>query len=222
MDENKVPEKTKLKNYIKYYQIQEDIEEQSKLVEESDGFFDKFTPYYVSLLSFYILVILIMASVGMMTLQLIDSDYSYQILQRSFIAAVSPDQDINTVMYTDVIQIVNFNENKVTPGDNVVIFGDYNIDEYWVEEVTEMDFVNREITLTYDQLSTNTYSFDDVVGTFEKEANIIGTILYTAKFPTGYMWIVASHIFILVFYYLSVVNPKKEPSGLKVDDEEES
>jgi len=42
MDENKVPEKTKLKNYIKYYQIQEDIEEQSKLVEESDGFFDKF------------------------------------------------------------------------------------------------------------------------------------------------------------------------------------
>jgi len=220
MDENKIPEKVKLENYIKYYQIQKDLEEKAKELETPDGFFDKFTPYFVALLSFYALSILVFFSMVVMTLQFIDSDYTYQILKRSFISAVSPDQDINLVMYTDIIQVVDFDEKNITTGDNVVIFGDYNIDEYWVEQVTNVDIENRELDVTYDQVSFNTVSFDDVIGTYEKEANIFGTILYTAKFTRGYILIIASHLIVVLFYYLSIVNPRKELPGLEdIQDE---
>lgn len=207
--EEKEPKKSKLEQYIKYYQIQKDIEEQSKLIEESDGFFDKFTPRYVKLLIFYALTILVLSSVALMTLQYIDSDYTYRILNRSFISAISPNQDINGVLNTSIIQVIEFDKNDIAVGDNVVVFGDYNIDEYWVEEITDIDFISQQVELTYDQVSTYTVRFDKIIGIYEQEANLFGTILYTAKFTRGYILIIASHFIILLAYYLGFLTDKE-------------
>jgi hypothetical protein len=136
-----------------------------------------------------------------MTLHLLDKEYDFPILNHSYINAVYPGQDVNTVMYTDIVRVRAFDEDTIDDGDRVIIFNDFDIEEYWVESVMDVREEQRLIELTYDNTTAITTSFDNVVATYERNANVIGTLYYTARYTDGYTLLFVSHLFVLAGYY---------------------
>ena len=159
---------------------------------------------------FLILIGLFAINIGIMTLHRKDSNYQYNILKRSYIEAITPDQNPNRTMYLDIVQVHEFNPNSIGVGDYVVIYSDFGLNEYFIETVTEVNDDAQTISTTYDNATVTTNQFSDVIGVYEKEASFLGTIYYTSKFNTGYLLLVLGHIILLAMYYLSFFNIEKD------------
>lgn len=155
---------------------------------------------------FYALIVLFALNIGFMSLHRFDPNYEYNILNHSYVNAVTPDQDVNQTMYLDIVRITEFKATNIAVGDYVVIYSDFGLNEYFVEQVTAVDNDAQTITTTYDQVTSITNRFTEVTGIYEHEANLIGTIYYASKFPTGYLFISLGHIILLSMYYLSFID----------------
>ncbi|MCK5731506.1 MAG: helix-turn-helix transcriptional regulator [Tenericutes bacterium] len=158
---------------------------------------------------FLILISLFVTNIGIMTLHRKDSDYQYSILKHSYISAIAQNQNINQTMYLDIVKMYEFNPNNIEVGDYVVIYFDFGLNEYFIEKVVQVNEDAQTILTTYDNETTTTTQFTDIIGVYEKDANILGTIYYTSKFNTGYLLLVLSHIILLAIYYHSFIDIKK-------------
>ena len=154
----------------------------------------------------YVLLILFTINIGMMTIHRLDTTYDYPIFNHSYVNAISPGQNVNQTMYTDIVKINKFNSEEALVGDLVIIYSDFGIDEYWVEEITAIDQENQEISTTYDQITAQKIKFKDVLGSYNKQSNFIGTLYYTAKFNTGFLFLVTGHLLLLAFYYYTFLD----------------
>jgi len=159
--------------------------------------------------TFFLLIALFAFNIGIMTLHRKDYDYQYNILTYTYISAVTPNQNVNRTMYLDIVKINEFSPSTIKVDDYVVIYYDFGLNEYFVEKVTQVNEVDQTITTTYDNITTTTNDFTDVIGTYEKEANFFGTIYYTSKFNTGYLLLVLGHAILLAIYYLSFFDTEK-------------
>ncbi|ERJ11636.1 hypothetical protein [Haloplasma contractile] len=164
----------------------------------------------ITWIGFYMLVLVLFINVIIMTLYLMNSNYEYRIFNHAYTEAVLPDQDINQVMKTDIVQIERYNLKELEPGTEVVMCCDYQIDIPWVERVVDKDMDSNQIETTYDGLLSTTVSEDHVYGVFIKEASILGTIYYSSSFLTGYLYLVASHTFLVLLYYVLILGRKSE------------
>lgn len=163
----------------------------------------------IKLYILYILIVLTTINIGFMTIHRLDSLYEYPIINHSYINAISPGQNVNQTMYTDIVKITKFNGADAKVGDLVIIYSDFGIDEYWTEEITSIDFINEEISTTYDEVTTKTVSFSSVLGSYEKESNFVGSLYYTSKFNTGFLFIVTGQLLFLTFYYYTFLEEKR-------------
>ncbi|MCF7926199.1 MAG: hypothetical protein K9L74_01295 [Candidatus Izimaplasma sp.] len=157
------------------------------------------------------ILVLSVVNISIMSLFFYDNDYNYKIMNISYISAITPEQDVNETLYTNVIKIKEFNLNNATIGDLVIIYDDFSTNEYWVEKIIDINETTKEITVTYDEVSNNNISYNNIYGTYIKKANIFGTIYHTAMFTRGYILLVFSHIFILAAYYTYFILHVKEP-----------
>lgn len=175
--------------------------------KEETAFRKNFNKYKMYV--FYALIILFTINIGMMTVHRLDPNYEYSIFKHSFINAISPDQNVSATMYTDIVKITEFKSDEVEIGDLVVIYSDFGVDDYWVEEITSIDDDNQEISTTYDGITSIKTPFEDVLGTYQKSSNIFGTLYFTAKFNTGFLLLTTGHLLILASFYYSFVEEKK-------------
>lgn len=162
--------------------------------------------YFTLLYVFYALVILFAVNIGFMTIHRLDSNYEFPIFNHSYINAISPDQNVSQTMYTNITKIVKFNPNEVEINDDIIIYSDFGIEEYFVERVTAIDYENEIISTTYDEVTIVNTRFEDVLGTYDKTSNIIGTIYYTAKFNIGFLMMTTAHVLLPAIYYYSVLD----------------
>jgi hypothetical protein len=135
-----------------------------------------------------------------MTLHLIDPNYKYPILQHSYVSAIDQGQDTNETMYTSIIRITK-PRNGFEIGDKVLVFGDYGINEYWVEEVVSVNDSNNTVELTYDGVSAVVRSQDDIIGDYDVEASFFQSMYYASKFSRGFILITMIHFIIVAFMY---------------------
>jgi transcriptional regulator with XRE-family HTH domain len=209
-DEN-VEENSGLDQYIRKQdkeQVNEALSEYFGLQEVSKK--KKSTPLKRRIIKygFLTLILLFMVNIGMMTLHNLDSGYQYQILNYSYINAVLPDQNVNATMYLGIVRIREFNPETIEVGDSIVIYSDFGLNEYFIEEVVSIDYDNQTVTTTYDDATSITNKFIDVYGEYQQDANLLGTIYYSSKFATGYGFLVLGHVILLAMYYLSFIDVK--------------
>ncbi len=157
---------------------------------------------------FYILILLALVNIGIMTVHRMDPKYEYSTFNHSFINAISPGQNVSQTMYTSIVKITEFKIDNVSIGDNVVVYSDFGVDEYWVEEIVAIDENSQELSTTYDNVSVQKVPFDIILGKYESDANLFGTIYYSAKFNIGYLLLLTAHGFILAFIYYSFIENK--------------
>ena len=159
---------------------------------------------------FIFLIVLFMVNIGFMSLHRFDPDYKYQILNHSYINAITPDQNVNQTMYLDIVRVTEFQPTDIQIGDYIVIYDDFGLSEYFVEQVTAVDMDNQTVSTTYDQTTVISNRFVDVIGKYETEANLLGTIYYASKFETGYLFLILGHFILLAMYYLTFIDVKNK------------
>jgi hypothetical protein len=183
----------------------------SRIMRSMSAFFSSRTKAHYLWYGFYLLVILSLINIGIMTLHLLDKDYDFPILKHSYINAIYPGQDVNDTMYTDIIRIRKFDETTIDEGDQVILYNDFDIAEYWTETVYDVRDATRQLELTYDNTTFITTSFDNVVATYDRNANVFGTLYYTARYTDGYTLLFLSHLFVLAgYYFIFLVDRKHE------------
>ena len=194
--------------------VEEDMDKAKSILLSRLGLQSKIddrNPYpkkvYLTLLGiFYLIVILFAINIGMMTIHRLDSSYEYPIFNHSYINAISPDQNVSQTMYTNIVKINKFNADEISIGDDIVIYSDFGIEDYFVEEVTAIDYENEIISTTYDEVTVVNTRFEDVLGTYVNNSNIFGTIYYTAKFNIGFLMMTTGHILLAAVYYYSTLD----------------
>ena len=155
-----------------------------------------------------LLILLAIFNISIMTIHKMDPNYEYKVFNHSYINAISPGQNVSNTMYTSIVRMVEFDSNSVSVGDTVVIYSDFGVDEYWVEEIVTINEDLQEVTVTYDNVSVQKIPFALVIGTYENDSSIFGTIYYSSKFNIGYLLLLAAHGFILTFIYYTFTGKK--------------
>ena len=103
-------------------------------------------------IGFFLFTFVLLANVIIMTFYLINSDYEYRILDNAYVEAILPGQAINQKLQLGIVKIEEVNLKEIRAGDQVIVRNDFQIDEYGVEVVTEVDAVTKEVKVTYDQI----------------------------------------------------------------------
>jgi hypothetical protein len=152
------------------------------------------------LVGFYLLTFVFFINSVFMTLHYINRNYDYHLLNRLYIEAVLPDQDITGRLSTGIVKIKELNINKLELGDQVVICCDYGIDEHWVEDVVSIDVDNDSVGLTYDGVVSVDVSSEEIFGVYLNNANFFETIYYTSTFMRGYILLIVSQGIVLYLY----------------------
>ena len=150
---------------------------------------------------FFIFGVILVINVVIMTFYLADSGYNYTLMDNSYIDAVLPEQDIGGVMDLGIVRLEQAKYSSLSIGDQVVVYGDFSLDVYWVETVVSLDDETKTIGLTYDEISINTYHIEEIVGQFTSNADFFGTIYYTSTYIRGYIFLALSHVLLMVGYW---------------------
>lgn len=155
---------------------------------------------------FFVFGVILVINVVIMTFYLVDSDYNYTLMDNTYVDAVLPAQDIGGVMDMGIVRLEQAKYSSLSVGDQVVVYGDFSLDIYWVETIVSLDDKTRSIELTYDEVSTNTYHIEEIVGQFTSNADFFGTIYYTSTYIRGYIFIALSHVLLMVGYWHAFLN----------------
>lgn len=162
--------------------------------------FKYFKKHYIKI-GFYVLAFILFVNAIFMSLHLINRNYDYRVLNKLYIDAILPDQDINNAMKTGIVKIEEINYDEINPGDNVVFCCDYGLDNNWVQEVVAVDRHQKILRTSYDGIVTTNVTEDEAYGLYLKEANFFGTFYYTSSFPRGYVLLMISQMVLLYTYY---------------------
>jgi hypothetical protein len=149
------------------------------------------------------------------TLIYFDRNYEFNILNKTYIAAVYPGQDINDVLSTNILVIEEPKVDHLTNQSQIITFGNYNTTEYWVHDVVNINQEQELVSFTYDGLVSSVLDIDDITGEYVKEANLFGSVYFAATFYRGYILLIIAHMFIFSIYYFSVY-PHKEHEDEKI------
>lgn len=174
--------------------------------------YDKMTYLWTG---FFVMIILLLINVVIMSLYLISDRDEFKIFNNAYINAVLPNQDINEKLDLGIIKIGEFDINNIDINDQVIIKGDFSLDVYWVEDIVSIDKVNSTIDITYDQISSNSFTKDDIIGVYIEDAKFMGSIYYSSSFLRGYSFLTMSHLFVVFGFYYIFLTQKEEQRGSK-------
>ena len=152
--------------------------------------------------------VILVINVIIMTFYLVDSGYNYNLMDHSYVDAVLPAQDIGGVMDLGIVRIEKVQYSDLSVGDQVVVYGDFAVEVYWVETIVSLDAATNNIELTYDQVTTNTYNIDQVIGQYSNNAEFFGTIYYSSMFLRGYLFLASSSLLLMYGYWYAFLSNK--------------
>ncbi len=162
-----------------------------------------------NILLIFALVLVIVHAIYV-TLIYFDREYNFTILNRTYVSAVAPDQSINDVLSTDIVVIREVDIEELSPGDQIISYGDYGVNEYWVMQVNAVNETTNQVTYTYDGTVAFGTLASDIIGRYDHSANFIGTLYFSATFIRGYILLIMIHLFIIATAYFITYEHKEE------------
>ena len=160
-------------------------------------------------IGFFIFGFLLVINVLIMMIYLIDSNYQFRIFNHAYVDAVLPEQDVQETMQLGIVRVKELKFDKLEVGDQVIVYDDFDLEVYWVETITSIDSTNLEVQSTYDEVVSTTFSEDEILGEYVKDANFFGTIYYSASFLRGFIFLTISHGIIGYGYYFLFMSKKE-------------
>jgi hypothetical protein len=128
------------------------------------------------------------------------------------VLAVPNDQEFgvgDNILNTKIIVIEKLNPEELENGDLIVVYGRFDKDLYWMEEVLDFDLENEILSTTFAGFILNTYSFEEISGIYVRDANLLNIIYYVSTSIRGFIILVFVHLIIFGFVYYFFIKDKK-------------
>ena len=109
----------------------------------------------------------------------------------------------------EVIIMGQYQLDQITENDFVMVYGLVDTNYYWEVEIKTIDSTNQTFTASYDGVYEETYSYDDIYGVFERDANSIGVFIYVSSQWRGLLATFAVYASIIGVYYSIIYKEMK-------------
>jgi predicted nucleic acid-binding Zn ribbon protein len=120
-----------------------------------------------------------------------------------------------------VIVLNRYDTEHIAVDDFVVIYGLLDTDYYWEVKITDFDQTAETASVTYDDFSSETISFDDIDGVYVKDANFLGVIMFVSSRVRGLFAAAAVYASLVFVYYILVIREMKIVKKEQVDEQAE-
>ncbi len=108
-----------------------------------------------------------------------------------------------------VVVIKKYDMDQMDIDDHVIVYGIQDTDLYWDVVITDFDDSSKTVSVSFDGVYSLDYTYDDIMGVYEKDANVFGIILFVASRLTGILSITALYASIAFVYYILVIREMK-------------
>ncbi|MDR4968057.1 MAG: hypothetical protein RG740_00415 [Acholeplasmataceae bacterium] len=126
------------------------------------------------------------------------------------VLAVPNNQELDEELSTRIVIVKRFKLDDLKVGDNILIYGRFGTDIYWVEEVVEIRESLNELQTTFDGFISNTTSIDDIDFVYIKDASFLGTIYYVSSNLRGFLVMASVQGLILSIIYVFYIKENKK------------
>lgn len=132
------------------------------------------------------------------------------LLGNTNVLAVPNNQELDEELDTKIVIVKQFKLDELTVGDDILVYGRYSTEIYWIEEVVEIREASNELETTFDGFISNSIPIDDVDYIYIRDSSFLGTIYYVSSSPRGFIVMVTTQALILsVVYYFYIKEKKK-------------
>ncbi|MCR3906322.1 MAG: hypothetical protein NUK62_04785 [Tenericutes bacterium] len=159
---------------------------------------------------FWSFVVLAILHTLLIAIPLIMPNRGINILGTTNVLAVPNNQELDEELNTKIVVIKKFKLQDLEVGDNILIYGRYGTDIYWIEEVVEIRDSINELETTFDGFISNTTSIDDVDFIYIKDASFFGTIYYVSSNLRGFLVMASVQGLILSIIYGFYIKENKK------------
>jgi hypothetical protein len=159
---------------------------------------------------FWSFVVLAILHTLLIAIPLIMPNRGINILGTTNVLAVPNNQELDEELNTKIVVIKKFKLQDLEVGDNILIYGRYGTDIYWIEEVVEIRDSINELETTFDGFISNTVSIDDVNFIYVKDASFFGTIYYVSSNLRGFLVMASVQGLILSIIYGFYIKENKK------------
>jgi hypothetical protein len=126
------------------------------------------------------------------------------------VLAVPNNQELDEELSTRIVIVKRFKLDDLKVGDNILIYGRFGTDIYWVEEVVEIRESLNELQTTFDGFISNTTSIDNIDFVYIKDASFLGTIYYVSSNLRGFLVMASVQGLILSIIYVFYIKENKK------------
>ncbi|MDI6452905.1 hypothetical protein [Peloplasma aerotolerans] len=126
------------------------------------------------------------------------------------VLAVPNNQELDEELSTRIVIVKRLKLDDLKVGDNILIYGRFGTDIYWVEEVVEIRESLNELQTTFDGFISNTTSIDDIDFVYIKDASFLGTIYYVSSNLRGFLVMASVQGLILSIIYVFYIKENKK------------
>lgn len=145
--------------------------------------------------SFFAVVV---ASIGLLTLQMVMPYRALDTLGVTQIMAIPPDEPVvDGTLKAHIVWITKLSDDSLSAGDFVAVKDTTNDAFYWIEEVVSYNEETGRLMTSYDGIIAHVTSLDRVIGHYMRRSYTIESLSYFSTQPVGF-------VFISVFLMLSL------------------
>lgn len=117
-----------------------------------------------------------------------------------------------------VVVVGKYDIDQMNVGDHVMVYGLLDTEYYWELEIQSYDNQSKTFIASYNGVTENNYEYDDIVGSFVREANFFGFISYVSSQWRSFLAITVIYTSAIVVYHILIVRELKVIERKTVDE----
>ncbi len=159
---------------------------------------------------FFMALILAIIHIFYISVPLLSEDRGINTYKSTTILAVPMNQVFDGQLAAKVVRIKKVDLETIAVGDEIVLYGRYNTELYWIEEIVSIDYDLGIAETTFDGVISNTVNLEDFKGVYIEDANLLGIISYISSNLKGYIFMLGTYFILFSTVYIFYIRKKED------------
>lgn len=159
---------------------------------------------------FFLALFIAFIHIFYISIPLLSENRGINAYQSTTILAVPMDQDITGQLIAKVVRVSKVDLDELAIGDKIIIYGSYNTENYWIEEIVTIDRDLGTAEVTYDRIIKDTINLDQIEAVYIEDASLINIISYVSSNLKGYLFMLGTYFIIFGMVYIFYIRKKED------------
>ncbi|MBU1093288.1 MAG: hypothetical protein KKH01_02370 [Firmicutes bacterium] len=183
--------------------------EQNKKADTKEKF-KKFSFKITRKKIFWLALILALIHIFSVSIPLLSENRGINAYRSTTLLAVPMNQEINDQLIAKVVRVEKVDLDTLAVGDQIILYGRYNTEYYWIEEIISLDIDQGVAQTIFDGVISYTVNLDDIQGVYIEDANLLSIISYVSSSLKGYIFMIGTYAIIFSLVYIFYIRKKED------------